>query len=44
MINLAGYIVLPPAGANNFQIRNIQRFEKSDKDRQRYSRFDHRVF
>ena len=32
MINLPGCIVLSPGVANIFQIRKIQRFDKSDTD------------
>ena len=32
MINLPGCIVLPPGVAKIFQIRKIQRFDKSDTD------------
>ena len=32
MINLPGYIILPPGVTNIFQIRNIQRFDKFDTD------------
>ena len=39
MINLPGYIVLPPGVAKKFQIRKIERFDKSD----RYFRLDHGV-
>ena len=32
MINLPGWIVLPPGVANIFQIKKIQIFDKSDTD------------
>ena len=32
MINLPGCIILPPGVAKIFQIKKIQRFDKSDTD------------
>ena len=32
MINFTGFIVLPPGVTKIFQIRKIQRYDKSDKD------------
>ena len=38
----SGCIVLPPEVAKKFQIRKIHKLDKSD--RQKYFRFDHRMF